>query len=882
MQKFKYNMSVIIPIYNMGKYLRECLNSIINQDTDLNKIEIIAINDGSSDDSLNILEEYADKYDNIVVINQENQGLSKTRNNGIKIAQGKYIMCLDPDDTISKDTVGSLVEFFDKHYDEIDLLAYKIIPVTNGKLSKKLHYRYQYLNHDGIYDLNKYIYACITTINHCVKNLGKDRIYFDETPGFRQEDQKYALDVINRKMKIGYITKGTYYYLQHESSVVHSKFHAYYVWDKSIAFWEKEFLRNPCPYLQAMFMHDLSWKMSQNKLFPYQYEGEEYDEQIIRLQKLLNQVSDDVILNHPGIPNDYKYFFINMKTNNHFIISLDNNLFAVANNDKIIYSTNKLKLNILKMKIEEKCIKLIGYIYDPIFSYTSKPQLFLVDAYESNKKKEVALRESSYSYINSSNKIGNAFMFETIINTDETKGFNFEVCIDEKIINCEFWVKTSICPFGSDIGRNVIFKYHKKYELTRDRKSILITNYRLKEKIYNRRIINNYYFYNDIKRYIFRKIILLFKFFKHKNTWLYYDCKGVEKDNAYYQFIHDINKKDGVKRYYVSANTKEDINKLFSFKNRRKVIRFKSLKHKLYYTIASKIITAYSEDYNCQPYTQSSLKKYNDLFEQPEIIYLQHGILHAHTPDKYHFDRLFIDKEVISSNYEKENLINNYGFTLEHLILSGMPRYDFISQNNESKKVILFAPSWRSWLIGRIKNEWKPTIDIFKDSSFYDEVNTFLNSKELNELLEKYDYILNFQLHPIFKPYKKLFNINNSRIKINDNSFKESDYKVFITDFSSYVFDFVYLKRSILYFFPDYDLFKAGFNYYRELDLKFEDGFGPFTKTANELISNLEKLLKNDGKPEKKYYDRANNFFLYNDNNQRERIYEELIKSEER
>lgn len=94
MKKFK--VSVIIPVYNAGKYLRDCLDSVISQT--LRDIEIICVNDGSTDDSLVILEEYIQKDSRISVINQINKGVSVARNNAIEIARGEYIAFLDSDD----------------------------------------------------------------------------------------------------------------------------------------------------------------------------------------------------------------------------------------------------------------------------------------------------------------------------------------------------------------------------------------------------------------------------------------------------------------------------------------------------------------------------------------------------------------------------------------------------------------------------------------------------------------------------------------------------------------------------------------------------------------------------------------------------------------
>ena len=91
-------ISVILPIYNVEKYLKRCLDSVLNQT--FTDFEAICVNDGSPDTSLHILEQYASKDSRIKIVTQANQGLSMARNNGLKVAQGDYIYFLDSDDAI--------------------------------------------------------------------------------------------------------------------------------------------------------------------------------------------------------------------------------------------------------------------------------------------------------------------------------------------------------------------------------------------------------------------------------------------------------------------------------------------------------------------------------------------------------------------------------------------------------------------------------------------------------------------------------------------------------------------------------------------------------------------------------------------------------------
>jgi glycosyltransferase involved in cell wall biosynthesis len=91
-------ISVVIPVYNTEKYLSKCLDSIVNQR--VNDIEIICVNDGSSDGSLSILREYAERDPRIVILDQENQGQAIARNAGLRISKGKYVSFVDSDDWI--------------------------------------------------------------------------------------------------------------------------------------------------------------------------------------------------------------------------------------------------------------------------------------------------------------------------------------------------------------------------------------------------------------------------------------------------------------------------------------------------------------------------------------------------------------------------------------------------------------------------------------------------------------------------------------------------------------------------------------------------------------------------------------------------------------
>ena len=99
--KNELTVSIIVPVYNAEKYLRQCLNSLLDQGIPKEDYEIICVNDGSGDASLPILKEYADQHENIIIIDKENEGVSAARNAGLDTARGKYVWFIDADDWVA-------------------------------------------------------------------------------------------------------------------------------------------------------------------------------------------------------------------------------------------------------------------------------------------------------------------------------------------------------------------------------------------------------------------------------------------------------------------------------------------------------------------------------------------------------------------------------------------------------------------------------------------------------------------------------------------------------------------------------------------------------------------------------------------------------------
>ena len=115
-------ISIIVPIYNVAPYLPQCLDSLVNQT--YRDLEIICVNDGSTDNSLQIVEEYAAKDERIKVISRENKGISASRNEALDIAQGEWTMFVDSDDWIDTTTCQTAIDTALQHQADVVMWAY--------------------------------------------------------------------------------------------------------------------------------------------------------------------------------------------------------------------------------------------------------------------------------------------------------------------------------------------------------------------------------------------------------------------------------------------------------------------------------------------------------------------------------------------------------------------------------------------------------------------------------------------------------------------------------------------------------------------------------------------------------------------------------------
>lgn len=240
-------ISVIVPIYNVEKYLHRCVDSILNQT--YKNLEIILVDDGSTDSSPQICDEYAQKDKRVVVIHKQNGGLSSARNAGLDVAKGNYIGFVDSDDFIATDMYESLINVITSQTNTIGNVMY-VRSYVSGETSPSI---VPHNSDENIY-AEKYLEELLLHVGDvsvCTKLFPKDVIGDLRFPeGILNEDLIFMMNIIPQIQTISFVGQIGYYYFVREKSIS-SGYGKAIIDMQSNSLWVLEFVKKNFPVLTA-------------------------------------------------------------------------------------------------------------------------------------------------------------------------------------------------------------------------------------------------------------------------------------------------------------------------------------------------------------------------------------------------------------------------------------------------------------------------------------------------------------------------------------------------------------------------------------------------------------------------------------------------------
>lgn len=143
-KEYPFEFSVVMAVYNVEPFLREAVDSLIAQDFGFEKIQLIMVDDGSTDGSGAICDEYAAQHpENVLVIHKENGGVSSARNVGLKCVQGQYINFMDSDSTLEKGTFSAIYDFFQLYGSQTDMVSIPFAFIEDEGHNHLLNYKFK-------------------------------------------------------------------------------------------------------------------------------------------------------------------------------------------------------------------------------------------------------------------------------------------------------------------------------------------------------------------------------------------------------------------------------------------------------------------------------------------------------------------------------------------------------------------------------------------------------------------------------------------------------------------------------------------------------------------------------------------------------------------
>ena len=930
----RFKFSIITAVYNTEEYLAECIESVLNQSIGfLDNIQLILVNDGSTDLSSEICLQYQEKYpENIIVLEKENGGQATARNLGLRYATGEYLNFLDSDDKFELNVLDEVYKFFNVHRDEIDLVSIPVMFFEAKNEGHPLNYKFK---KQRVVDLVKEPANPQLFINSAF--IKREVFNFEFDPRLvNSEDALIVNKILLRKQKIGLVNKAKYLYrkrITESSTIDNSKKKKGFFNDRLKYFFKElidysleysnthsEFNSTKVPeFIQYMIAYDLQWIVSVEDL---DILDENEEKEFWKLfNKVLYYIDSDIIFNHLSIRDDYRRFllaikyidfkdfdnaysklFLNFSSENSSEVDEEiskdkylwnkgqfklNNGFLTFNN-KIIDAINNHNLWIDIISLENNILSISGF-----YSSSFHNKFISIDLIK-NDKEIIKTNKIDYSSRSPGKSLGINwnFMhnFEVAIPINTGDEFKFKVtCHDDKdysfILPIDFSSTTRLSKFSNyhiTDSKMIIVKDDTLY--IKDYSYFKMIKYELKAlwKIYQDK--GPYYTSAIGFRLIY---LILYKVMRNKRIFIFMDRQEFADDNGEALFKYAIKENDGIKKVFTVNNDSKDFNRLskiapildkFSiFNNKDELVPFYSIKHRILYLFAEKIISSHPDDDILNPFSGKNVKYYNGLINS-KTYFLQHGVTKDNISEwlrKYDKDLSLI--LTVSDLESKSFLDEGYHYDKEIIQTLGFPRFDYLENDDKllsddinglCSKKILFAPSWRNYI-------WSEK-DLI-ESEYFKCLNGFISNKELLNNLKNKGYGIIFKPHPKLLRFIEYFDTDGVIVDL-DTSYRDlfNSSSLLITDYSSVTFDFAYLKKPLIYYqyAKDYnfDLDKSYFDYESM-------GFGKVVKDENELINKLNEYLDNDCEMESIYENRVDSFFKYQDKNNSKRVYKWILEN---
>lgn len=880
---YKYKVSIVMAVYNVELFLREAIDSIIGQDIGFQNIQLILVDDGSPDGSGAICDEYQIKYpDNIVVIHKENGGVSSARNEGLKHVNGEFINFFDSDDKLSADTVRRVCDFFGEH-SNVDLVT---IPLHFFDAKKGEHpLNVKFKEGTRVIDLKKeWHFAQLSFASAFVRAECFEGLAFDTNLAYA-EDAQLVLKILSRKSTMGVVAEAIYWYRKRSTGTAsavqasgktpswyfpyleHFSYH-------SIAYARERFGYVP-RFVQNTVMYDLQWRFNQEHLPEELFTREKVEAYRQKLFGLLQYIDDEVIIGQKSIAVERKIHLLQAKhpgLKPELIADSDGRMMFAINGSGI-YECNHFQFKINFVELYSDRIEIEGMYIIPALTLGT-PRVSAVANGKEYQVQDIRYQETVYCV---DDVIAARKGFKISVPLEEAENaISFRVCYDDfEFVPANLFFGNN-CPVTDHLTRsyyyangrmlfpvNTGFRVKKGSKASAAKAELLL----LKELLFRKDK-------TAFKAAVSRILVHLARPFAHKNIWLITDKSDRADDNgeAFFLYCMQHKKEIGCHPIFLISKESPDYGRM---KQYGPVVPYMTWRHKLLHLLAKHTISAYSHNEITSPFLKYTYY-YCNMLRDNKIVFLQHGIIKDDLSKGLNRFHKNFSLFVTSTKAEYESVVSgNYGYSEDQVILTGLPRYDRLYDNNRKKITIM--PTWRRSLFGSYNSKtsiWtlRPG---FEDSMFFRFYCDLLNSKELIACAEKAGYQLQLLIHPTLFPYLDRFTIDSAvNVLHSDTTYRDvfAESALILTDYSSVAFDMAYLRKPVLYAHFDANHYSEGYFDYER------DGFGEVEYDLEGTVNRLIEYMENGCRLKEQYRQRIDQFFMFNDKNNSQRVCEKIME----
>lgn len=900
-----YRFSVIVPIYNVEDYLAETVDSVIAQTIGFAEhIQLILVNDGSPDNSEAICLQYQAQYpDNILYIKQENAGVSAARNNGLSHATGKYVTFLDSDDKWETDAFARIWRFFEKHQNEIDVLSARMIHFEASDRGHILNKKYKQgdrvvniLNEEDFSSIQMHV----TSAFFKNETLQQSDIRFDSRVKYG-EDSLFINSYILQKGAYGVMESAIHYYrkrLSQNSAVqTQSTNEQYYSTSPRLHYYglierSKQQYGRVIEYIQNVLAYDVGWRFYAPVPDEIRCREPLFSEYEAMLKDVLGYIDDRfIVVNEIHSHFERKTAMFRMKHGKPLtdVIHYDPEEKSIKYKDWIFlnFAKNPHAFRIMALEVKKGKLTVEGLVFRWIFECCPELEKKL---YIRLGKRKFRLKLNEYPHEIAKNYYEmrpKCLRFKKVLEFDESmfdKDGKLRVTLllrfgDDKVVPA--------LGYGRLVANRRSFPHayriiEERYCLLCGRKKIILhqpKHLKFAHLSYEGRALL-YLLHKGEYAWFLMRLRLLFlrrKLAKQGKIWIVSDRAENAGDNGEVFFK------------YLTTHTPQGVRPMFAISEKAgcrarlqsegETVFFEDKMYPYYFLLADKIISSSANEFTINPFGGDA-RYVRDLFRF-KFYYLQHGVACADLSmwlNKYNKDI----KMICAAGEREQNafLTEPYYYGKKQIALTGQARFDELTDHKE--KLILILPTWRKAIKQSYdKNTTSVYFDGFKDTEYFKYYNSLINDERLLAAMRAKGYKGLFCMHPIHMKQtvdfqqNDVFTVNEGYVNYNDVFDRAA---MMITDYSSVLFDFAYLRKRILYTQFDKEAFFEAQTYDEGYFDYERDGFGPVCTTYDDTVQAIIDAVNEDCAVQDAYRARMDDFFAFSDRDNSRRILEEIKK----